>query len=161
MDTPIFELPRCLSEGIECSRRPQENTFQPDGEGFDGFGRCAGLSIDLDDVRGVPWAVVLSEAGHSALLQLFDPLDLSLETVADIDSETGVLGVKDVPLWATLESVSVGFDEVFESIDPTVELSYLGHVIVFSLFDCFEQRFGDALQGVGVEIGAAVEDISS
>ena len=33
-------------------------------------------------------------------------------------------------------------------------------VVVFSLFDCLEQRFGDALQGVGVEVSAAVKDVS-
>ena len=95
------------------------------------------------------------------MFQLFDPLDFPLKTVADVDGEPRVFGVENVPLWATFEGVSVGFDKVFESIDPTVKLLYFGRVIVFPLLDCFKQRFGDALQGVGVEIGAAVEDVSS
>ena len=33
-------------------------------------------------------------------------------------------------------------------------------MVGFSLFDCFEQGLGNALQGVGVEVGAAVEDVS-
>ena len=109
----------------------------------------------------VAWTVVFGEAGHSALLQLFDPLNFSLKAVANVDGKPGVFGVEDVSLGAALEGVGVCFDEVLESVDPAVELSYLGHVIVFSLFDCFEQSFGDALQRVGVEIGAAVEDVSS
>ena len=94
------------------------------------------------------------------MLQLFDPLDFSLEAVADIDSESRVFGVEDVSLRASFEGVSVCFDEVLKSVDSGVEFSYFGHVVVLSLFDCFEQCFGDPLQGVGVEVGAAVEDIS-
>ena len=54
----------------------------------------------------------------------------------------------------------MGLDKVFESVDPGVELAYLSRVVILSLFDRFEQRLGDALQGVWVEISAAVEDIS-
>ena len=118
------------------------------------------MSVDLDDMGSVSGAVVFGEACHSALLQLFDPLDLPLEAVADIDGEPGVLGVEDVSLWAVFEGVGVRFDKVFKSVDPTIELSYLGHMVVFLLFDCFEQRLGDALQGVGVKVGAAVENVS-
>ena len=94
------------------------------------------------------------------MLQLFDPLNFSLEPVADIDGEAWIFGVEDIPLRAALEGVGVGFDKVFKSIDPCIELAYLGRVVVFSLFDCSEQRFGDALQGVRVEVSAAVEDVS-
>ena len=95
------------------------------------------------------------------MFQLFDPFDLPLKAVANIDGKSWVLGIEDIPLGASLESVGVGFDQIFESVDPGVELSYFGGMIVFSLFNCFEQGFGDALQGVRVEIGAAVEDVSS
>ena len=145
MDPPIVELPRSFREGVECRQRPQEDTLQPDRKGFDGFGRCTRLSVDFDDMGSVPGAIIFGEACHCALLQLFDPLDFPLKTVADIDGEPRVLGVKNVPLWATFEGVGVGFDEVLEPIDPTVKLPYFSHVIVFSLLDCFKQRFGDAL----------------
>ena len=94
------------------------------------------------------------------MLQLLDPLDFSLKAVADVDGEPRILGVEDISFRTALEGVGVCLDEVFKSIDSTIELSYLGHMIIFSLFDCFEQGFGDALQGVGVEIGAAVKDVS-
>ena len=110
---------------------------------------------------GISRTVIFGEAGHRALLQLFDPLDFSLEAVADIDGKAWVLGVENIPLRASLESVGVGLDEVLESINSCVELTYFGCVIVLSLFDCFEQRFGDALQGVRVEVGAAIENVSS
>ena len=98
---------------------------------------------------GVSGAVVFGEASHCALLQLFDPFDFSLEAVTDIDGEARVLGVEDIPLRASLEGVGMGLDEVFESVDPRIELAYLDCVVFFSLFNCFEQGFGDALQGVG------------
>ena len=160
VDPPIVELPRGFCEGVECRRRPQEDTFQPNRKGFDGFGRCTRLSVDFDDVRGVSGTVVFGEACHRTLLQLFDPLDFSLKTVANVDGEPRVLGVENVPLWAALEGVGVGFDKVLEPIDPTVKLPYFGHVIVFSLLDCLEQRFGDALQSVRIKIGAAIKDVS-
>ena len=160
VDTPVVELPRSLSEGIECGRWPQEDTFQPDRKGFDGLGCCTGLGVDFDNMRGVARTIVFGEAGHGALLQLFDPLDLPLKAIADVDGEPGILGIEDIPLGASLEGVGVGFDEVFESIDPGVELAYFGCVVILSLFDCFEQRLSDALQGVWVEIGAAVKDVS-
>ena len=161
MDAPIVELPCSFRESIERCRRPQEYTFQPDGKGFDGFGRGTGLSVDLDDMGSVAWTVVFGEASHCTLLQLFDPLDFSLEAITDIDGESRIFGVKDIPLGAALEGVGVCFDEIFESIDPTVELPYFGHMVVFPLFDRFEQRLGDALQGVGVKVSAAVKDVSS
>ena len=108
---------------------------------------------------GVSGAVIFGVARHRTLLQLFDPFDLPLKTVADVDGKPRVFGIEDVPLWATFEGVGVVLEEVLESVDPTIELLYLGPVIVFSLLNCFEQRLGDALQGVGVEIGAHVEDV--
>ena len=117
------------------------------------------MSVDFDDVRSVPWAVVFSKTGHCALLQLFDPFDLLLKAIADIDGETWVFGIENIPLRASFESVGMGFDKVFESVDSSVELMYFGHVVVLSLFDRFEQRFGDALQGVGVKVSAAVENV--
>ena len=161
MDAPVVELPRGFRKGIECGRRPQEYAFQPRGERLDGFGRSAGLSVDLDDVGGVARTVILGETGHSALFQLFDPLDLSLKAIANVDGEPGIFGVKDVSLGASLKGVGVSFDEVLELVDSGVELPYFGCVIIFSLFNCLEQGFGDPLQGIRVEVGAAVKDVSS
>ena len=161
MDAPIIEFPCSFREGVERCRWPQEYAFQPDGEGLDGLSRSTGLSIDLDDVGSIAWTIVFGEAGHGTLLQLFDPFDLPLKAVADVDGKPWVLGIEDVSFGASLEGVGMGFDQVFEPVDSGVELSYFGDMIVFPLFNCFEQGFGDALQGVGVEIGAAVEDVSS
>ena len=118
------------------------------------------LGVDFDDVGSVSGTVVFGVAGHRALLQLLDPLDLPLKTVADVDGERGVFGVKNVPLRAAFESLGMLLDEVLKAIDPTVELSYLDLVIVLSLLDRFEQRPSDALQGVGVEVGTHVENVS-
>ena len=160
MDTPVVQFSRRLGQGVEGGGRPQENALQPHGEWLNWLRCGARLGINFDNVRGVARAVVFGETGHSALLQLLDPLDFSLEAVADIDGETQVFGVEDVPLRASLEGVGVGFDKVFESIDSGIELSYFGHVVILPLFDCFEQGFSDSLQGIGVEVGAAVEDVS-
>ena len=81
-------------------------------------------------MRGVPGTVVFGETGHCALFQLFDPLDLPLKAIADVDSEPRVLGVEDVPLRATFEGVGVSFDEVFKSGDPGVKLPYLSVTIL-------------------------------
>ena len=54
----------------------------------------------------------------------------------------------------------MSFDEVFQSVDPGVELPDLGGVVILSLFNGSEEGLGDSLQGVGVEVGAAVEDVS-
>ena len=110
-------------------------------------------------MRGVSGAILLGVARHCALLQRLDPLDFSLKTVANVDGKPRVLGVENVPLGAAFEGVSVLLDEVFKSKDSTVELLDFGFVIVFALFECLEQRLGDALQGVGVEVSAHVENI--
>ena len=138
VDAPVVELPRSFRKGVERSRWSQEDALQPDGEGLDRFSCRTGLSVDLDDVGSVAWTVVFGKAGHGTLLQLFDPLDLPLKAVADVDSESGILGVEDIPLGAALEGVSVSFDEVFEPVDSSVELAYFGHMIVLPLFDRFE-----------------------
>ena len=110
---------------------------------------------------GVSGAVIFGETGHRTLLQVFDPFDFSLKAVADIDGEAWVFGVENIPLGASLEGVGVGLDEVLESVDPCIELAHFGCMVIFTLLDCFEQGFGDALQGVRVEVSAAVEDVSS
>ena len=79
------------------------------------------------------------------MLQLLDPLDLLLKAVANVDGEIWVLGVENIPLRASFEGVSVGFDEVFESVDSGIELPHFGRVIILSLFDRFEQCLGNPL----------------
>ena len=138
MDAPIVEFPCRFREGVKRCRRPQEYGFQPDGKRLDGLSRSARLSVDLDDVGSVAWSVVFGEAGHCALLQLFDPFDFPLQAVADVDGEPRVLSVKDISFGAALEGVGVRFNKVLEPIDPAVKFSYFGHVIIFSLLNCFE-----------------------
>ena len=87
---------------------------------------------------GVSRTVVFGKTSHRALLQLFDPFDFPLETVANIDGETWIFGVEDVSLGASLKGVGMGFDEVFELVNLGVELLHFGDVIVLSLFDRFE-----------------------
>ena len=70
-------------------------------------------------------AVVFSETGHSALLQLLNPLDFPLKSIADVDGKSGILGIEDVPLGASLEGVGMSFDEVFESVDSGVDVKVL------------------------------------
>ena len=108
----------------------------------------------------VPRTIVFGKARHCALLQLFDPLDFPLKTVADVDGKPRVLGVEDIPLGATFEGVGVGFDEIFKSVNSSVELVYFSRVVVLPLFDRFEQCLSDPLQSVGVEVSAAVENVS-
>ena len=138
MDAPVVELPCSLREGIECCRRPQENALQPDRKGFDGLGRCARLSVNFDDMGGVSRTVVFGVACHRTLLQLFDPLDLPLKAVADINGERWVLGVENIPLWATFEGFGVLPEEVLEPIDLAIELLHLGLMVGLSLFNGFE-----------------------
>ena len=132
------ELPRGFRESVERCRRPQEDTLQPYGKGFDGFRCCAGLGVNFDNMGSIPRSVVFGETGHRTLLQVFDPLDFSLKAVADIDGKTRIFSVEDISFGAPLEGVGVGFDEVFESVDSGVELSYLGGMIVLPLFDRFK-----------------------
>ena len=160
MDAPVVELSRSFGEGVEGGRWPQEDAFQPYRERLDRLRGGTRLGVNFDDVWGISGTIVFGKAGHCSLLQLFDPFDLSLKAVADVDGETRVFSVEDVSLRASLKGVGMGFDEVFESVDSSVELSYLGHMIIFSLFDRLEQGFGDALQGVGVEVCTAVQDVS-
>ena len=159
MDAPVVELPCSFRESVERCRRSHEDSLQPGGKGLDGLGRCTGLSVNFDDVRSVSGAVLFGVTRHRALLQLLDPFDLPFKAIADVDSESRVFGVENVPLRATLERLGMLLDQVFKSIDPLVELLDFGFVKVFSLFKCLEQRLGDALQGVRVEVGAHVENV--
>ena len=160
MDAPIVKLPRGFSKGVEGSRWPQEDALQPYGERLNRLRCGTGLGVDFDNVRGISRTIVFGEAGHRSLLQLLDPLNLLLQTVADVDRKPWILGVKDISFGASFEGVGVGFDEVFQLGDSSIELQYLGSVVGLPLFDGSEQHLGNALQGVGVEIGATVQDVS-
>ena len=76
------------------------------------------------------------------MLQLLDPFNLTLEAVADVDSETRVFGIEDVSFGAALEGVGVSFDQIFKPVDPGVELSYFGDMVILSLFNSFEEGLG-------------------
>ena len=89
-------------------------------------------------MRGVPRTIVFGEAGHCSLLQLLDPLNFSLQTIADVDCESQVFGVEDVSLRASFEGVSVGFDEVLKSGDSGIELPDFSDVVSLSLLDRFK-----------------------
>ena len=110
-------------------------------------------------MRGVSGTVIFGETGHRALLQLFDPFDFSLQAVADVDGKAGVFGIEDVSFGAAFEGVAMGFNEVFQSGDSGVELQHFSSMVGLSLFDGFEQRLGDTLQGVGVKVSAAIQDV--
>ena len=94
------------------------------------------------------------------MFQLFDPLNFPLEAVADVDGEARIFGIEDISFGTALEGVGVSFDEIFQSVDPGVELPDFGDVVILSLLNSFEEGLGDSLQGVGVEVSAAVEDVS-
>ena len=96
------------------------------------------MGVDLDDVRSVLGTIVFGEAGDSSLLQLLDPLNFPLQTIADVDCEPWIFGVEDVSFGASFEGVGVSFDEVFKSGDSGVELQDFGGVVGLSLFDCFK-----------------------
>ena len=160
VDTPVVKLPCGFSKGVEGDQGPQEDAFQPYGERLNRLRCGTGLGVNFDNVRGVSRTIVFGETGHRSLLQLFDPLNLSLETIADVDCKPWILGVEDVSFGASFESVGVGFDEVLQSGNLSIELQHFGGMVGLSLFDGFEQHLGNALQGVGVEVGAAVQDVS-
>ena len=109
---------------------------------------------------GISGSVVFGVACHRTLLQLFDPFDFPLKAVADIDGERRVLGIENVPFRAAFEGLSVLLEEVLEPVDPAIKLLHLGLMVGLALFDGFEQRLGDALEGVGVKVGAHVEYVS-
>ena len=112
-DPPIVEVMGCFVQILILWHGPDDAFLEPGQKGLDWLALYCGLSIDVEDVRGTPWAVVFGEPGDRAVVQQFDPFDGPMDTVAVADGEARKAFVFFIPGGYPLPSF---FLETFEPL---------------------------------------------
>ena len=96
-NAPVVEVAGRFVQFLVLRHRPDDAFFKPSWEGFNWLASHCGLGVNVEDVRGTPWAVAFGESGYGAVVQQFDPLDGPVDAVAVADCEAGETLVLFVP----------------------------------------------------------------
>ena len=111
------------------------------------------LHIQIDNVRGLIWALLFVEPGDSTVLQLLDPLCWFKDPVAKGDEEVGDLPVIfNVPIEGMFEYVFVVFNTIVEPADLLLEAMDFDVFLGVVSGNGHEEPLCDSLEDVGVEV---------
>ena len=154
---PVVKVADVTLEVHEVAAWPDEEGVEPGREWFDGvffaMPNRVSLCIQIDNIWGLIWALLLVEPSDSAVFKLLDPVCWLEDSIAQGNEEVG-----DSPV---IFDVSVGgtFKYVFVMLDPIVEPGDLFFEATdFDIFmgvtsgDGCEKPFGDGSEDVGVEV---------
>ena len=146
-DPPVLELSSGLHEVVVHGGWPQKNGLEPRQKWFNWLGGGHRLSVDFEDVRGGPWAVIVTEPGHIPLMKELDPFNGAMQPKTDVDFEPWVMGVNFVPLGALLEGLFMFLKSFFEVLDTFSNHRSLMVVVVLPGLDRDAQRLAYTSEG--------------
>ena len=104
-NAPVVEVAGRFVQFLVLRHRPDDAFFEPSREGLDRLALYCGLGINVENVRGTPWAVAFGEPRHSAVVQQLDPLDGSMDAVAVTNGEAREAFVFFIPRGYLLPSL--------------------------------------------------------
>ena len=161
-DPPLIQLASSFIESLVLWHRSDDELFEPCGHGLHWLASYFGLGIDVIDVQGASWAVVLGKDGDHAVVQQLDPFGRSLYTITLIDSEQGEAIILFITGWHMLPRLFLELSQLL------VKVSNHPHILILLLVvksvlvpDGLNKRFGDASKSDWVVEVKAMEDISS
>ena len=67
-DSPVVEVAGSLVQFVVLRHRANDALFEPSREGLNRLASYCGLSIDMEDVGGTPWAVAFGESRNRAVV---------------------------------------------------------------------------------------------
>ena len=111
------------------------------------------LRIQINDIRGLIWALLLVEPGDSTVFELLDPFCRLEDPIAQGNEEVGDSPVVfDVPVGGTFKYVFIMFDPVVESSNLFFEaMDFDIFVGIVSGNGC-EEPFSDGSEDVSIEV---------
>ena len=144
-------------EVYEVTAWPNEEGMEPGEEWFNGvffaMPNRVSLCIQIDNIRGLIWALLLMEPGNSTVFELFDPLCWLEDSVAQGNEELGDSPiVLDVSVGGTFKYVFVVFDPVMESGDLFFEATNFDVFMSVVSGDGCKEPFSDGSEDIGIKV---------
>jgi hypothetical protein len=154
---PVVKVADVTLEVHEVAARPNKEGTEPGGEWFDGIFLAmpnrVSLCIQIDNIGGLIWALLLMEPRDSAVFKLLDPFCWFEDSIAQGNEEVGDSPVVfDVPVGGTFEYVFVVFDPVVESGNLFFEATNFDVFVGVALGNGCEEPFSDGSEDVGIEV---------
>ena len=154
---PVVKVADVALEVYEVTAWPDEEGSEPGGEWFNGvffaMPNRVSLCIQIDNIRGLIWALLLMEPGNSTVFELFDPLCQLEDSVTQGNEEMGDSPVIfDVSVGGAFKYVFVVFDLVMESSDLFLEATDFDVFVGIASGNGCEEPFCDGSKDVGVEV---------
>jgi hypothetical protein len=142
----------------EVTAGPNEEGAEPGGERFNrvflAMPNCVSLHIQVNNVRGLIWALLLMKSGDPSIFQLLDPLGRFEDSIAEGNIEVGHPPViLNIAVGGLLKYVFVMFDAVMESADLLLEVADFTGLLGVMLGDGCEEPISDGSEDVCVKIG--------
>ena len=110
------------------------------------------LCIEINDIRGLIWALAFVKAGDSAVFQPLDPFSRAEDSIAQGNVELGNLPVvDDVSFQGSFKLVLVVFDMILQTCGLSLEVMHFDGCLCLILGDCSKEAISDCLEDVRVE----------
>ena len=154
---PVVKVTNVTLEVYEVTARPDEEGTEPGGEWFNGvffaMPNRVSLCIQIDNIRGLIWALLLIEPGDSTVFELFDPLCRLEDSITQGNEEVGDSPIiLDVSVGGAFEYVFIVFDPVVESGELFFEATNFNVFVSIASGNGCEEPFSDGSEDIGIEV---------
>ena len=154
---PVIKVADVTLEVHEVTAWSNKEGAEPGGERFDGvffaMPNRVSLCIQVDNVRGLIWALLLMEPGDLTVFELFDPLCWFEDPITQGNEEVGDSPiVLDVPIRGAFKYVFIVLDTIVEPANLFLEATDFDVFLGVVLSDSCEEPFCNGSEDVGIEV---------
>ena len=154
---PVVKVADVALEVHEVTAWPNKEGVEPGGEWFDGVlltvPNHVGLCIQIDNIGGLIWALLLVEARDSTVLELLDPFRRFEDSVTQGNEELGDSPIVfDVSIGGAFKYVFIVFDPVMKSGDLFFEVANFNVFMGVMSGNGCEEPLYDGSENVGIEV---------
>ena len=154
---PVVKVADVMLQVYEVTAGPDEEGAEPGGKWFDGVFLAMPIRvswrIQMNDVRGLIWALLFMEPSNSSVFQLLDPLHWLKDPIAEGNVEVGHLSVVfNVSIGGMFKYVFIVFDAVMEPADLLVEAVDFADLLSIASGDGCKEPLCDGSEDVSVEV---------
>ena len=154
---PVVKVADVALEVHEVAARPNKEGVEPGEEWFDGvflaMPNHVSLCIQIDNIGGLIWALLLVEPSDSAVFELLDPLCWFEDSVTQGNEEVGDSPIiLDVPVGSAFEYVFIVLNTIVEPGNLFFEMTDFNVLLGIVSGDGCEEPFGNGSEDVGIEV---------
>ena len=154
---PVVKVADVVLQVHKVTAGPDEEGTEPGGKQFNrvffAMPSCVSLRIQIDNIGGLIWALLLVEASDSSVFELLDPLCHLEDSIPNGNEEVGYPPVVlDISIGGAFEYVFIVLDAVVESADLFVKAVDFASLLSVTLGDGCEEPLCDGSKDVSIEV---------